>query len=99
MPVAVTTPGLSYGLDGKHNGPGPWLSVVREINARTDGAAFGTPVITRDSRGYVETYPDYEIVMIGKFQDQRVTIIAYPVAACALLIEAAESLGLTAREV
>jgi hypothetical protein len=93
--TTVTTVGSSYSIDGKHWGPGPWLGLIHEINRRTDGEAFGSPEIVTDERGYVEVYPDFDVVMVGRGrQDKLVTVVSKTARAAAVLQAAAKGMGL-----
>lgn len=96
MGVKVTTVGAAWTMGGRHVGPGPWLGVIHECNRLTDGRMFGAPeIVADDPRGYVESYRDADVIMVGQgAQDQVVTIESKTMVGTKTIMQAAESMGL-----
>lgn len=88
--------GKAYDANGKHTGPGEWLTVIREANglAKDEGGEiiFDSPESTGDwwAGGYVEEYPDARVL---HRDDESVSVISKTPRGADLITRAAAKHG------
>ena len=92
--IHVRTPAKAYDGTGKHTGPGPWLSVIREA-CRLAPGMFGAPDSLGPwwAGGHVEEYEDARVI---HRPDESVSIVSKTERGAEVLASAAGKLGIDA---
>lgn len=95
-PAHFRSNGKAYDAQGKHVGPGEWLTVIHEANriAQEEGLemVFGTPDSSGDwwAGGYVEEYKDARVL---HREDESVSVVSKTDLGARLIRQAAERKG------